>query len=79
MDIVKKPLLIALLIVGLVFPNELPSKISDNTWSISAGLGTNENTTTYTYSFSLLAYTWKYRKSCLENVDEQEKPLDGNS
>ena len=30
-------------------------------------------------AFCLLAYTWKYRKSCIENVDDQEKPLDGTS
>jgi len=30
-------------------------------------------------AFCLLAYTWKYRKPCIENVDDQEKPLDGTS
>ena len=39
----KKFLIIALLIVGFIFSNELPSNISDKTWSISAGLGTNRN------------------------------------
>ena len=27
-------------------------------------------------AFCLLAYTWKYRKPCIENVDDQEKPLE---
>ena len=39
----KNLLLIALHIVGCVFSNELPTNISDKTWSISAGLGTNRN------------------------------------
>ena len=30
-------------------------------------------------AFCLLVYTWKYRKPCIENVDDQEKPLDGTS
>ena len=29
--------------------------------------------------FCLLAYTWKYRKPCIENVDDKEEPLDGTS
>ena len=36
-------LIILLLIVGCVFSNEIPSNISDKTWSISAGLGTNRS------------------------------------
>ena len=50
----KKLLLIALLIVGFVFSNELPSNISDKTWSISAGLGTNK-------SFSFLGLSKDFR------------------
>ena len=30
-------------------------------------------------AFCLLAYTWKYRKPCIENVDDQEQPLDRTS
>ena len=41
----KKLLFIVLLIIGLAFSNELPSNISDKTWSISAGLGTNRSFT----------------------------------
>ena len=50
----KKLLFIALLIVGFVFSNELPSNISDKTWSISAGLGTNR-------SFSFLGLSKDFR------------------
>ena len=39
----KKILFITILIIGVVFSNELPSNMSDKTWSISAGLGTNRN------------------------------------
>ena len=50
----KKLLLIALFIVGFVFSNELPSNISDKTWSISAGLGTNR-------SFAFLSLSKDFR------------------
>ena len=50
----KKLLFIVLLIIGLAFSNELPSNISDKTWSISVGLGTNR-------SFSFLGLSKDFR------------------
>ena len=46
--------LLTLIIIGVIFSNELPSNISDKTWSISAGLGTNS-------SFSLLGLSKDFR------------------
>ena len=46
--------ILTLLIIGVVFSNELQSSISDKTWSISAGLGTNK-------SFSLLGLSKDFR------------------
>jgi hypothetical protein len=39
----KKLLLLVLLVIEVLSCNELPLKVSDKTWSISAGLGTNRN------------------------------------
>ena len=39
----KKLLLLVLLVIEVSSGNELPLKISDKTWSISTGLGTNRN------------------------------------